>query len=174
VFSLSGDPPLDSCTPGTSDDSRPDGCSGSSGAEALRASPESNIKIPMASTGSTARGWSLNENAEGQDIWTGPNGLALVIEIDSDNPYSSAQEWATDQYGSLSVTAPSTGEVMVFEPESLGSNGAWWWGWNYGGDLFEGYLLQGSTGVNPELQGNETPLSKASAAEIMKTFALGE
>jgi hypothetical protein len=124
-------------------------------------------KDPDGAYGFDGPGWSQSENVEGQDIWAGPNGLMLVIEIESDLGYSSAEDWAKEAYASTE----QTGASMSFEPEALG-NGSWWWGWYFGGDVFESYVLTGSRGVNPALQPEET-LAKEEAAAILSTFALG-
>jgi hypothetical protein len=109
-------------------------------------------------------GWTLDQNNDGQDIWVGPNGLLLVIGTESELT-KSAEVWAKDDYASTELT----GAQMTFAPEPL-PNGAWWWGWYYGGDTFEGYLVSGSRGINPELQSSDLP--KDQAAAIMKTFVI--
>ena len=90
-----------------------------------------------------------------------------MIRIASDLGYANAQAWAQDEYGVTELTGPT----MNFEPEPLG-NGMWWWGWYYGGDNFEGYLMEGGSGVQPELQSEALP--KEEAAKIIGSFAFSK
>lgn len=126
-------------------------------------------KDPDGAYGFDGVGWSQSENEDGSDVWNGPSGVAVHVMIDETVGYPSANAWAEAKHAS----AASSGVVMDFAVESLG-NGTWWWGWYDEGNVFEGYLVSGSMGVNPQLQEHEAALSKDDAATIMKTFAIGE
>ncbi len=108
--------------------------------------------------------WSLDENEAVRDVWLGPNDMVMLVYPDAAISMT-AEEWATDEYGGTAATNAQ----LDFAPEPL-PNGGYWWGWYFGGSVYESYYTTSSRSLHVELQTYDLP--KSEAAAILGSFVL--